>query len=1115
MSPYRDFTRRRFLAGSAAAAALGLPLEGQTNAQGQFVMPPPRPITGGTHPLMEGHTARPLRYQPVDGDFAIRNGGEFFNRPLYGQNINFRVDAGDLPEFSFYLANGHGGNLRLGISAAGVSKWLWQAAEVVARYRPGRMIHEIKDPMLGDGSLRIEALTVEKGAGLMLQVEAHGVPRTTSLTWAFGGVSARRGARNGDIGCENEPVSRFFQVRPEECRDNRYTLNGSSARLESPAAEMLLTFPAGSQLAVTDVAQWNRPVAAAPMASATPPLPILTGWVPLGEAPLYLAIQQSPAEAIAEHAAAFTARGKQLADIAATLRISTPDPYIDAVGPALGIAADALWDAGQECVMHGCVAWRAPLAGWRGPYSLASLGYRDRMRRQVRHWINRQNAEPVAAPHAPATGPADPATHLARKEALLHQNGDISNNHYDMNMVFFDVFLRSLRWSGDIEFAREAWPALQRHLDWERRLFRRVYDGGLPLYEAYAVIWASDNLQYNGGGATHSTAYNLFAFRSAATLARLLGEDPTPYEKEAALIAQAIDKLLWIPAQGAYAESKDLLGRQTVYSNPALWTVYHTIDCEVPTPRQAWQMVAERLSALPKIPVHGPGVPAGDWYMLSCSDWVPYLWSLNLLCLGENAHTALAMWQAGMPDEAYRLFKGNMLDSMFMGLCPGDFHMSSELDAHRQEAQRDFGDPIGISARALTEGLFGLQPNLPSGMLTIRPGFPGEWDRASLRHPDIDFTWQRTGMKDSYEIVSRLPKSVPLTLRLRALTTRLPRVSSGTAAFDPEAVGAPVLVVTLPAAPAWKLTVEWRGAAPTPPPAVRTYTPGKELAAPARGRAPERGFHTVFADMHQGDCQWSLPISFRVKADPWPAAAPEIGPRSKAEPVDLSSVLKHRINDIFARSYTEPRSPYCSLSIPEQLVGGWANMDMTATVDDAGLRAAGGTLQTPLGVPFVTPPGDAPNCLFVSQWSLDRSEAEVPLTGRAEGIYLLMTGVTFPQCSRMEHGRVTVSYAGGSKAELPLRNPETWWPVEQDYLLDDYLAIDNAPLPPRVDLRSGTTRLLDAADFKGKGRAVPGGAATILYLPLDPKRELASLKVEASLYGIVVALLAATLARRA
>src|ERR1017187_7515881 len=1158
MPPPGAFTRRGFVlcsSAAAAASAIDFPLQAQSTPQatgrpGEFVVPPPKTITGATRPLLAGNTARPLRYRPVDGDFVIRNGGEFFNRPLYGPNINFRVDAGDLPEFSLYLP-GHGGNLKLGLSAARGSKWLAQAAQGVTRHRPGRMIYAVRDPLLGQGWLRIEVLTAGQGAGVMLQIEARDVSLSTALTWAFGGVSGRKGARNGDIGCEVEPVSRFFQVRPEECVGNQYTLEMAptpSSLLESPTGSLVLTFPAGSHLGVADAGTWDAPIIATAQAASdygptgvAPQLPILTGWVPLsnGAAMHFLierhsALGEPPADT--DGATAFAARSNQASAIAATLRMSTPDPYISASAAAIGIAADGLWDAEQQCVMHGCVAWRGALAGWRGPYSLAALGQHDRMRQHVRHWIKRQNTSTVSDSHSPVAGPADAASHLARKEGLLHSNGDLSGNHYDMNMVFFDVFLRYLRWTGDIQLAREIWPAFQRHLAWEKRLFRRTYrgDGGkaLPLYEAYAVIWASDNLQYNGGGATHSSAYNLFAFRSAAVLARLLGEDPEPYQSEASLIAEGIERHLWLPAQGAYAESKDWLGAQTVYPNPAVWTVYHTIDSEVPTPPQAWQMVADRLSVLRRIPVHGPGVPAGPWYMLSCSDWLPYLWSLNLLALAENVHLALAMWQAGMAEEAYLLLKGNFLDSLFMGLAPGNFHMTSELDAHRQEAQRDFGDAIGIATRALVEGLFGLQPDLLRGALTIRPGFPRDWNQASLQHSNLDFNWRREGSLDTYEISSRLPQPVPLTLILRARAIRVPKVESGGAevssSFVPAAVGAPALIVKLPAAPSWKVTVEWNGDEPILLPAHRIYSAGQALTLPpgvsldqiddpqhclAGGHVAATGYHTVFANMHEGDCRWSLPVSFEVKADaPLPAAAPAIGTQQRSEPVDLFGVLKHQINEIFMRPYQQPRSPFCSLALPEQLLGGWANLDMTAKIDDSGLRRAGGMLKTPLGVPFRTPTGTAPNCLFLSQWRQDQAEAEIPLTGQAEGVYLLMTGNTFPQASRMEHGRITVAYTDGGKTRLSLKNPETWWPIEQDYLLDDYLFIDEAPLPPRVDLATGRTRLLDLASFKGQGREVPGGAASILYLPLDARKNLASLKAEASLHGIVVALLAITLA---
>jgi Domain of unknown function (DUF4450) len=1159
------WSRRRFLAVSGAAAAVGLKGLGQTAstaaAQGAnareaaAAMPPPGVITGGVQPLLEGHTARPLRYRPVNGEFVIRNGREFFNRPIYGvssatQSGDFRVDAGDLPEFSLYLP-GHGGNLKLGFIGAAGSKWAANADEVVARYRPGRMIYEIRDALLGNGMLRAELLTTGAGQGLMVKVEGKDLPTGIKLAWAFGGVSGKKGKRGGDIGCEVEPVSRFFQVRAEECEGNEFkempVAGIHVVRVTSAAAVLSLSADASSQSSIVDFDSWTKaPVVTTGTAAETPRRPILIGSTDMHEHPLYLSVSRlneasrdqegSPVFAMDGAPMFFAKRSAEVETIAGTLNIETPDEYVNAVGGALAIAAETIWDAKAECVMHGGVAWRSAFAGWRGPYNLDALGNHDRAKLEFRHWLNRQNMTAITTAD-PAVGPWDAKSHLTRKEDLLHSNGDVANSHYDMNMVFFDVLLRHLMWTGDVEFAREVWPGLQRHLAWEHRLFRRTYTAAsgkeLPLYEAYAAIWASDNLQYNGGGAAHSSAYNYFALTTAAKVAKMLGEDGSAYRAEAELVHAAMQELLWVKDRGMYAESKDLLGPQTAYTNPALWTVYHTIDSEVPTARQAWQMTAERLATLKHVPIHGDGVPDGGWYMLACSDWLPYMWSLNLLLMGENMHMALAMWQTGMRDEAYRIFKGALLDSMYMGLCPGDFHMTSALDVHRQEAQRDFGDPIGCSSRALVEGLFGVQPNLIAGEVKIRPGFPSIWDRASLKHKDFDFVWRREGLRETYEVTSRLAKSTPLLLVLPAKTTSLPVVmSAGTrvkCAFDAGAVGTPAVRVELPAAQSYRVTVEWHGQPPVEAPAQKSYRVGVALELPrgvtsgqiddpqgclANGTIAAAGFHTVFAKMRQGDCSWSMPISFVAKPQRAEfVAVPELPEGARMEQVDLSGVLKNHVTEIFTRVYEEPRSQYCSLAMPDTLLGGWANPDGTGRIDDAGLRATGGSLTTALGVNFKTPSGNAPNCVFVSHWKQDQTSAKLELAGRAEGIYLLMAGSTTPQCSRMQHGTVSVTYADGSAAKLPLRNPENWWPIEQDYLLDDYLFVNDAPLPPRVDLRSGRTRVLDVATFKGKGRAVPGGSATILHLPLDPAKDLASLKVEAELYGIVVGMLAATLVR--
>jgi hypothetical protein len=67
--------------------------------------------------------------------------------------------------------------------------------------------------------------------------------------------------------------------------------------------------------------------------------------------------------------------------------------------------------------------------------------------------------------------------------------------------------------------------------------------------------------------------------------------------------------------------------------------------------------------------------------------------------------------------------------------------------------------------------------------------------------------------------------------------------------------------------------------------------------------------------------------------------------------------------------------------------------------------------------------------------------------------------------------------------------------------------------PVRVDLATGKIRVLKMEEFKGKGRAVPGGAATVLDLPLDATKELKSLTVRTLANQVVIGLMSVTLAR--
>ncbi len=1149
------------------------------------------------------HTARPLRYWPEGSDFVITNGSEYFNRPLYCLNSGFRIDAGDQPELSLYLP-GRGGNLRLGIKTAAGVKWLDDAQTVIARYQPGSMFYQIRAPLFGDGDLDLTVLPLSQMKGVIVRAELHGGDLPVELIYAFGGANGMKGRRGGDIGCEREPVSQFFQLHPEECRGNEFLLLTNGFVLRSKPATIAGIFPPGSKLQIADANKWNSASDLLASAGATGfEFPVVVGQTDLPrDKSIYLALQQigptqdSPTISAGDLPELFSAAESQREKIADRVAVKTPDPFINAAVPALCIAADGIWDERQQCFMHGAVAWRVRLLGWRGPYAGDELGWHNRTAEHFAGFARQQNTNPIPD----RIPPADEDSNLARNETALHSNGDLTKSHYDMNLVAVDVFFRHLLWTGDLNYARHWWPVIERHLAWERRLFRREFGPDqLPLYEAYADIWASDNMEYEGGGVAYASAYNYFENKMAARVAGLLGKNASPYEQQAELIHQAMQKYLWLPDDGWLAEYKDYLGLQLVHPSPGLWTFYHTIDSQVPTPFQAWEMSRFVDTQIAHIPIQISGGSRGDealtslrgfraarsegnqrlltssptgYYTLPDSNWMPYEWSVNNVVMAEVANTSLAYWEANRPEAAFNAFKGCLLNSMFMGKCPGNLGMTTTFDIARGEAQRDFGDAIGTTSRALVEGLFGIHPDVLAGELTIHPGFPPAWNEASIRHPDFDFSFGRHDLTETYSILSKFPK--PMTLRLQVPALR-DRIASVTVNGQParwhaleSSVGVPQAEIQTTAARQWHIVVVWAGDQPVrrgPEKIVKRNRPFTTRFAGAKlinladsenalsdlvmhphsfhaAATGVPGHRTVFAQLQQGEITWWQPVSFAIQADPESRTPASIDWRRKLpadtplETVNLAPYFNDKVTQIFRNGYRSPRSPFCSLAIPQQGIGGWADDKEQFKVDDSGLRAVAakhdGKLLLPNGVPFATPTNtDARNIVFVSQWENYPDKTSIPLSGKAFRVYLLMAGSSNPMQSRFDNGEVIVTYSDGTTTRLALRNPTNWWPIDQDYFIDDYAfrlvaraarpivgrpkvtGETPVPLPPRVDLKTGKVRILNMNDFKGKGGVVPGGAATVLELPLNPNKELKSLTIRAVANEVVIGLMAATLER--
>jgi hypothetical protein len=1085
----------------------------------------------------EGQTDRSLRYWPIGTDFVITNGTEFFNRPLYCLNTAFRIDGGDKPEFSIYLP-GRGGNLRFGIKTPAGVKWLNDAEQIVARYRPGSLLYDIRDPLLGNRELHLVVIPLSTTKGVIVRAEADGAGTLLELVWAFGGANGMKGKRGGDIGCEREPVSQFFQLHPEQCRGNEFSIESNTFVLHSKPATIAGVAPMGAKLAPADANKWAYLTELLNSANEKETnsrpfeFPLVVGQTTVQSAqPVYFALQQTgdgqPAINAGDLPKTFAAAESRRRTVADRVVVDTPDPFINAAASALCVAGDAIWDQQQQSFMHGAVAWRVRLLGWRGPYAGDALGWHDRTAAHFAGYAKQQNTNPVPE----KIPPADADSNLARSETALHSNGDLTKSHYDMNLVGVDAFFRHLLWTGDLDYAREMWPVIERHLAWERRLFRREFGPDkLPLYEAYAAIWASDNMNYNGGGVTHASAYNYWHNKMAARVAKLIGQDPAPYEQEAGLIQKAMQKYLWLADEGNFAESKDYLGLQLAHPNAGLWTFYHTMDSEVPTPAEAWQMSRwvdtniahipvqisgrsrreEALTSNSETPINrGHATKAGvdqslltsaatkeELFTLPETSWMPYMWSLNNVVMAEVAHTSLAYWQANRPDAAFSLFKGCLLDSMYLGLCPGNLGAMSHFDMARGEAQRDFGDSIGITSRALVEGLFGVRPDALAGELKICPGFPAKWNHASIRHPDFKFSFRCDGLKETFTIEPKFSKPMALRLQIPALRDGVTGVTvNGRPAkwsWREGAVGLPRVEILSEAAARWEVVVGWRGA---------TVEGRASHSVRAEAEAVKDGAQRTDAP-YQNRIDWNKQLPAGVKL----------------ETVDLTSVFNDRVTQIFRNEYLSPRSPFCSLALPRQGIGGWADNKMVPDVDDAGLRAvaakSGGKLILPNGVLFETPTNaDAKNIAFTSQWDNYPRDISVPLKGRASHAYLLLAGSTGPMQSRFDNGEVMVTYTDGTTERLALRNPANWWPIDQDYFIDDYAFRRPGPIPPRVDLQTGKVRILDVNEFKGKGGTVPGGAATVLDLALDPGKELKSLTVRALANEIVIGLMAVTLER--
>lgn len=956
---------------------------------------------------------RPRSYLPDGHDIVCVNGNNRFTRALYGGHTTFRVETSDRPVFAtYYKKDGHR-NLAFRLKVGDVAIALDSTLFCEARYRGAQREYLLKDRRWKEGQLRIKVLADADREGAVWQFCADGFTAPVLLEGTLTETRLQRFRRAGDLGRFDRTDAFEAAEQPRHTYTVRLPLNN---RAESYVA-----------LDTTTISTINQPLLARRYAMAD------------------------------RHRQRLTAR----------IAFATPDPYINTVGGVLSAAADGAWDG--QTWLHGAVGWRSQIPGWRGAYMGDFLGWPERQRSHFDAYARSQVTDvPVTEPHL-----QDTANNLARGVyrwgTPMYSNGYICRtpgrndqfHHYDMNLVYIDELLWHLQFDADTAYMRHIWPTIERHLAWEKHTWD---PDGDHLYDAYCCIWASDALQYHSGAVTHSSAYNYRSNLLAARIAEIIGKDAAPYKAEAEAIRKALDSRLWLEDKGHWAEYQDLMGRQQVHENAALWTIYTAIDSQTGTAEQAYRATTYVDRHIPHLPFTYEG---RQYATVSTSDWAPYEWSINNVAMAEVLHTALAYYQAGRPESGTTLLKSNIVDFMFAGKSPGNFGQLSALDRNTGESYRDFADATGIASRAFIQGLFGITPQALDGRCIIRPGFPSSWDSASIQTPYLDYRFERRNGLDVYTIRQRFRRPLHIVIRQNTGQGRY---------LDIEGSADSVQTISFPT--------------------VRFEEP---KAIPQHASEHLDAVGTAFATIAGAEY----------------------------ETQDIDPYFNADVTDIFRNAYLSPRSPYTTLAIPSQGIGDWCSTKRTADIDDSALRQT--TLRGKFvaqGVPFATPVRGR-NIIFTSLWDNYPDSITLPLRGRASHAYLMMAGSTNHMQYDMTNGVVRIAYTDGTCETLELRNPDNWCPIEQDFDNDSLAFRLPQPRPYRVSLKTGSvSRSLaqaigiatgpasaDLPTGKKPALTIPGGAAQLLDLPLNPEKKLKSLTLTTMANDVVVGLMAVTLRR--
>lgn len=1085
-------------------------------------------------------------YTPTENGYAINGSSEIFNRMLYGSHKNddqtarFFTFAGDAPQFMGASCDWVGNlvslqekcgvlNSGLAITPGGraqfyyskdidqTSRWFHHSEDVLAEFKNGWMEYELSQisSWFPDVRVKIEAYPLLPEDGYLVHYHIT-TDQRVYFTAGFGGLTGLQGR----FEYTGEP-RRYFTAgdaagNTVKIGKNRACITHTSGKTMRVATSFPAEFSIGSAKAMADrypstflvQAPETEDDQVVRISAPIEPGKVLDGYVIAihnvddGVLDKWLAMQ-NPIGYIKQ----------QIYAKFACIDVATPERKLDLTVAPTVIAMDASWH--KDAFYHGAVAYHAPFLGWRNWYAPTVLGWGNRVAKTMEMWLSYITRGDVSqervwyddTPIPAGKSRFDRRFHhlenpVGRLPSNLHSPDEPSYGPYNMQECALDMMLYYIEWTGNLEIAEKYYDDMCSMVEWERRIFDPDDDG---LYQNLLNTWISDGHNYNGAGCAQSSAYNYRANLVLSRIAKRIGRDGTYFEKQAEKIKKALNEKLWIANEGVIAEYLDTIGNCLIHPSVELATVYHVMDSDMIDDFKAYRTLKFTENHIKSIET-----PFSGGRLCFSSNWLPKQYSNCGIFPAENAHLALMYFKLGLKEAGKKLLDG-LVDCYFTGKNPG-------MAAHIQSARGtsdfgdlDFSDVSSTYLRLVAEGLFGIRINHLDNCVNIAPGFPAEWEHASLTLKDIALHYTRRGNLEIFDIHCDRAETKRIRIPMRSGEVETVLLDGEPVEYRIEAApNNSFLFVETDKAGRFQLRVT-HGANPVPTVRVPdTVLAGNKIAFEVMDGALTEVFDvsetlediTVVGNKVYAKAK-NIPgdhtLFLRVRSgeyDAWLAADYDIISEDPVEepledkpfvPVDISKFFNCKMTEVHEQAYIHPRPKGFSMSLFQngRYSHNWNQRGRRVVyVDDTLFRNAGGTVYSPSGIPFATP-AENENLACVSIYDVFPTSITVPLDGKGQELAVLFVASTYCLHAYVENVRITVTYTDGTAADTKLV-----YPLD----IDDWL----------TSALTTQSEIFYFNDFNH---------ATVKRIRLDPSKTLASIKIEAIANEVILGVAGISISR--